>query len=184
MRWVCDPSVFVEGDGNLGDTGFGQAGLDDHFCGELHSRALLVEGVVKFAGKTSHAAINIMDGSVKPCAHHEGEHRIADPAMGPRHGAWGDFSAAGGEAAALDKIETLSDFAGEFWNFTEVVAVVGIAHENVLATGGGDATHESGSVTFGRNGDDSSSKFFCDLLGAICAAVISDDDFSRHPRFL
>ena len=63
----------MEGDGNLGDAGFGQAGLDDHLCGELHPRTLLVERVVKFAGKTAHPAINVMDGGVKPCAHHKGE---------------------------------------------------------------------------------------------------------------
>jgi hypothetical protein len=104
--------------------------------------------------------------------------------MGPRHGAWGDFSASSGEPAALDKIETLSDFAGEFWNFPEVVTVVGIAHKNVLATGGGDATHEGGSVAFSRDGDDSGAKFFCDLLGTICAAVISNDDFGFDIGFL
>ena len=84
----------------------------------------------------------------------------------------------------MDKIEALSDFTDEFWNFPEIVAVVGIAHKNVLATEGGDATHGGGSVAFSRDGDDSSAKIFCDLLGSIRTAVVGDDDFGFQAGFL
>ena len=81
-------------------------------------------------------------------------------------------------------IEAFGNFADEFWNFPKVVAVVGIAHKNVLAAGGRDATHEGGSVAFSRDGDDSGPKIFCDLLGTVRTAVIGDDDFGFHPSFL
>ncbi len=60
----------------------------------------------------------------------------------------------------------------------EVVAGVGVGHEDVLAAGGFDAGDEGGAVAADGDVDDAGAFVGGDLLGAVGAAVVGDDDFA------
>ena len=70
-----------------------------------------------------------------------------------------------------------------FGGFEEIVAVVGVAHDEVLAAGCGDAAHEGVAVAAAGDVDDASAEFASDLLGAVGAAVVADDDFAGDVVF-
>ena len=71
----------------------------------------------------------------------------------------------------------------ELGGFQEVVGVVGIAHDDVSATGGGDAAHEGVAITLVGDGDYACAKLLRDLGRTIVRAVVGDDDFAGDVGF-
>src|SRR5205814_7896068 len=122
--------------------------LDDHFGGEFHSGAALVEAVVEIFAEGAQAAVDIVYGRAEPPAGEEGEHGVAPPAVEEGHCAGEDGSAACGEAAALHEVEAFAEFVDEFGYFQDIVAVVGVAHDDELASSGGVAAREGVACSF------------------------------------
>jgi hypothetical protein len=59
----------------------------------------------------------------------------------------------------------------------EIVAVVGIAHNDVVATRCGDAPHQGISITLSFDVNDARAESFRDLDRPIGAPIVSNDDF-------
>ncbi len=82
------------------------------------------------------------------------------------------------EAVAHDEVVAFFEFGEEAGQMVEVVAGIGVGHEDVLAVGGFDAGHEGCAVAANRDGNDAGAFVGGDLLRAVGAAVVGDDDLA------
>ena len=89
-----------------------------------------------FFREASHSAVYIVYGGTEPAADEVGEHGVADVLVGPWHRTGKYSAAASGKAATLSEITPLTKCFEELRQFEEVVAVVGIGHEDVRRSGG------------------------------------------------
>src|SRR5258705_11969156 len=115
MRRVGFSAVGMKMNGDFGDFGLVEARLDDHFGGEFHSGAALVELLIEVFAEGAEAAVDVVDGGAEPAAGEEGEHGGAPPAVEGGDCAGEDGAAAGGERATLDRVG----------GFAEVLAEIG-----------------------------------------------------------
>src|SRR5262245_12799008 len=141
MRRVGLAPVWMQGDWNLADPGTTEARLYDHFGGELHTCAALLQAFIVDLREATHAAVDIVNGSLEPSPRHRGKYWIAQPAMRERHRARFYGATACRKPTALHKIVPFTKPVHKFWNFKKIVAIVGVAHDDVLAAGCRDATH-------------------------------------------
>jgi hypothetical protein len=107
------------------------AGFDDKFEGKFHARAAEVQSVEKISAKTSHAAITIPDSGSKQKVYEPTQTGIAQVFVQFGHGARFDATP---EAVPHDQIVALTQFLDKIRYFAEVVAIIGIAHDDVLAS--------------------------------------------------
>jgi hypothetical protein len=98
--------------------------------------------------------------------------------MQRRHRARLDTSAAGREPAPLHELVALPKLGHEAWDFAEVVAGVGVAHDHVPSAGGRDASHQCVAIPALGDVHDASTVGARDVRRAIRAAVVSDDHFA------
>ena len=99
--------------------------------------------------------------------------------------------AAGWQPAALHEVVPVAELLDELRHLQEVVAVVGIAHDDELAPRGGDAAYECVAVAPGGHLDDARPHAPCNVLRAIRASVVRHDDLAggaagaqRHVRLV
>ncbi len=168
-------AVGREGGGDLGHAEAGEGGFDDHLGGELHAGGAEVEGEDGVATEGTEAAVEVADGDAEEDAADGGEDGIAEIAVEWRHGAGFDGA---GEAVAHDEVVAFVEFGEEAGQMFEVVAGVGVGHEDVLAAGGFDSGDEGGAVAADGDVDDAGAFVGGDLLGAVGAAVVGDDDLA------
>src|SRR5207249_4233763 len=100
-----------------------EAGLDDHFGGEFHPCASLIEAVLEVPGEAAQAAVNVMDRRLEPPARQAREHRIAQPAVEKRHCAGQDRAATACETATLDQCVTFAQLGDDARDFAEIVGI-------------------------------------------------------------
>jgi hypothetical protein len=106
---------------------------------------------------------------------------IADIPVMPRHRSGGD--------AALEAIPHHQLVAGpqrrdEGIEIGEVVAVIGVAHDDIAAKRRLDSGRERGAVATHGDGHDPRPLTLGDLPAAVGRAVVGDDDFANDPRAL
>jgi hypothetical protein len=166
-------AVGAEHGRNFFETQPEELGLDDHLGGELHAGGAQVHPAVGFGGKGAHAAVEVADAGAEEESAKEGEGRVADVAILPGHGAGLD---AASEAVAHHEVGAGTQALQKAGDVREVVAAVGIAHEDEAAAGGGDAPAQGVAVALGGDGDDAGSVCLGDGLGTVGAAVVGDDD--------
>src|SRR5579859_40838 len=128
--------VGPEDDGNLGDAGADLAGLDDKLEGKFHSRAAQVQPVVESAAESAHAAIAIAHSRAEKEIHQPTEAGISEISVQRRHGAGLDPAA---KAIAHDEVIAAAEFIDKIRDLAEIVAVVGVAHDDVFTARSGDA---------------------------------------------
>ena len=119
--------------------------------------------------------MEVADGGFEKPAAHEAEDRVAEVAMQERHGSGSD---AAGEAVAHDEVGAIAQFGEETWDVREVVAVVGVGHEDVLAARCGDAGVERCAVSASGHENETCAVRGCDGLRAVGGTVVGDDDFA------
>ena len=91
-----------------------------------------------------------MDGArLKPVSHHRRKHRVTPPAVQERHRSGHYFSSPGRQPASLHEIVTFAQLLDEPRHLEKIVAVVGIAHDDVPAACRRDAAHQRVAVTLG-----------------------------------
>src|SRR5260370_23118053 len=146
MRSVRAAAVRMECDGNIQDPSSLQAGLDDHFRRELHSGATLPKPLVQLLREAPQPAIHVVNRRVKPMPGQEGEERIAKPTVKEGHRSGKHPPAARLQPASLDELVSLSKLVDEPRNLEKIVTIVGVAHDDVASSGGGDPPHESAPV--------------------------------------
>ena len=175
-------AVLVQRDGNLLDTETAEGSFDDHLAREFHpggAEIHFLEGVLR---ERAEAAVKIMRGAAEEQSADECESGIADPAVFPRHGAGDDFAAACGHAAAHDEIGTGAEFFDERLDLAEIVTAVGVAHDEIFSPGGFHPVAQGVAVAFFGNIDNPGTKLAGDVLRAVGAAIVRDENFAIHAR--
>ena len=95
--------------------------------------------------------------------------------MQRRHGPGRDASL---EAIADNEVATVSQLFDERHERGEVVAVVGIGHDDEPPARRRDPSHERAAVALGLDRHDARAPGLGDGLRAVCAAVVGDDDLA------
>ena len=99
------------------------------------------------------------------------QHRIAEIAVQRRHGAGLD---AAREAIAHDQFGAVAQPRHEGVERGEIIAVVGVAHDDVAAAGRGDAAEQRRAVALCGDRHDARAERVGDLLRAVGAAIVGD----------
>ena len=150
--------------------------MNHHLAGKLHASGAEVEPQDGVPAESSDAAVKIASGDIEEEPADVTEDGVAEISVERGHGSGLDLAA---EAVAHDEIVAGFELDEEAWKLAEVVARVGVGHKDVFAACGFDAGEQCGSVAADRDGDDARAFVGGDLLGAIGASVVGDDDFPR-----
>jgi len=84
------------------------------------------------------------------------------------------------ETVADDQVVTGAEAVDEGVNAAEVIGVVGVAHDDEAALGGGDTGADSGTVAARLGNDDAGPGGLSQFLRAVRATVVGDDDLPGH----
>src|SRR5262249_1747506 len=128
VRRVRLSAVRVKCNRHFGDPGPVQARFDDHLGGKLHPGASLIQGLVVGLRKAPQSTVETVHWRAEPAPGKPRKSRVAEPPVKRRHCARNHGTAAGRQAAALDKIESLAELVQELGRLRKVVAVVSVAH--------------------------------------------------------
>ena len=172
------PAVGMQRNRDFADLRAGEARLDDHFGGELHARAPLIQTLVQRLREAAETAVDVVDRCAEPSTRDAREQRVAKPAMQPRHRARQHASSAGPEPAPLHELVAGAQPLDELRQLAEVVAVVGISHDHEPAACRRDAAHEGGAVTLVGHEHHSRAGVARDGDGVVRTAVVGDDDLA------
>ena len=88
------------------------------------------------------------------------------------------------EPIAHYEIVAVAQFFQKARNIAKIVAAIWIAHDDVLAMGGSDTTHQSASVATSMDIYDSRSHSSSDLRRSVSASIVSYDDFAANVLIL
>ena len=153
-----------------------QRRLDHHLARELHAWALELEVEHRLAREAAQAAMEVADRDLEEQPADEGEHRIAEIAVQGGHGALCDAAL---EPVAHDQVRAVAQLCDHGVQVLEIVAVVGVAHDDVLAAGGRDAADQGRAVAALGHGDQARAVRLGDGLGAVGGAVVGDQHLAR-----
>ena len=128
---------------HLGDAQAADRRLHHHFAGEFHPRRLQIERQDGAAVEAAQAAVEIAARAAEEDAADRRQHGVAEVAVQLRHGAGHDAAL---EAVAHDQLVSRAKLRDEIVKPAEIVAVVGIAHDDVTAARGMDAAAQRAAV--------------------------------------
>src|SRR5687767_12606631 len=87
------------------------------------------------------------------------------------------------QSTALHKVEALAQLFDELVYLQKIVTVVRVSHDYKLAPCGGNAAHQGAAVALLFYRDEARSQASCDVLRAVSATVIRDNDFTSNIMF-
>ena len=122
--------------------------------------------------------MEIMGGAAEEESADEGEGRVTDPSVFPRHGAGDDFSTACWHTAPHDEVGAGAEFLDEGFDLGEVITEIGVAHDEESSMGGIHSVAEGVAVAFFGNIDNAGTELAGYVLGSVGAAVVGDEDFA------
>jgi hypothetical protein len=134
-----------------------------------------VEGQDRLSVECPQAAVEVAGLALEEQPPDEAEHGVAEVAVQRGHRARGDAAL---EPVAHDQVGAVAQVGEEGAQGPEVVGVVAVTHRDVRRAGGADAAHQRVAVALGVDEDDPRSGRGGQLLAAVRAAVVGDDDLS------
>src|SRR6266446_972945 len=182
MRLAGTP-IFVQGDRDLGHAHFLKGRFHHHLGGELHSGARQVHFQKRLLAQRAQPAMEIVRRAFEKQAAQERQHRIADPAMFPRHRAFHDAPLASRHPAAHHQFVALLQFLDERRDASEIVTIIRIPDDDPSAERRAHAAAQRRAVTSLANIDNSRSGAARDFLGAIATSVVGDHQLARDRQF-
>src|SRR5258705_1452337 len=132
MRTTAAP-VGVEGRRHLSNLQLSNCRLDDHFARKLHAGGLKIQVKDGATFETSQTAMEIAARATKEQSANPRQQRIADVAVEKRHRAWANPTA---EPVSHHQLIAVPQLFDKIVEGGEVVAVITVAHDNVLAVCG------------------------------------------------
>jgi hypothetical protein len=163
MGWAR-PAVRIEGRGHFGDSHPEERGAYHHLGREFHSGGAKVHAAESFSRKAAESAMKIPRGAAEKQAADGTENGIADVAVFPRHRAGPD---AAEKAVSHHDVVALAKLCNQGGEGAEVLAVIGVAHDDVPALCGDRGVINGRSVAANRNIDHTSAMPFGDFDGTI-----------------
>jgi hypothetical protein len=122
--------------------------------------------------------MKIVGGAAEEEATDECQNWVADPAVFPGHGARDDLSPASWHAAAHDEVGAGAELFDEGFDFSEVVAEIGVTHDEESSVGGFHSGAEGVAVAFFGDIDNVGAELAGYVLGSVGAAIVGDEDFA------
>src|SRR6267378_3376215 len=180
MRRSSTP-VRMQDDRHFRDAPSRERCLHDELARELHSGRPQMKRCNRFAIKAAQPAVEIADLGAKQQLADEAQHRVAEVSVKQRHGAFADAAA---KAVAHHQRIAFAQLAYEGIEAAEVVAVVRIAHDDVAAARGGDASCQRRTVAAPGDFDNAGPGTLRHEPRAVDRSVVGDQHFSINPRAL
>ncbi len=174
MRWPV-PAIGRQGRRYFADFLFAQARLDHHLAGELHAGRREIQTLVGVLAEATQATMRILDRRAEKEVQDAGKDRVADVAVHPRHGSGQNASL---EAIAHHQLVAPAQLLDKGRQPREVVGIVGVAHDDVLAQGGRDPSLQSATVTLALDVDHARPLVAGQLLRTVGAAIVGHDDLT------
>ena len=128
---------------------------------------------------SAHPAVGVRDLDAEEEVEHPGQDRVPDEAVEKRHGVAVDRSL---EAGAHDQVVALLEPVDERAELLQRVGLVGVSHDDVLASRLLEPGQIRAAVAAAMLGDDPRSVLGGGLGRAIDGAVVHDQDLSRATR--
>jgi len=136
--------------GHLVDSHFEECGFHHHLAGEFHAGGAKVHELVRRLAEAAQTAMEVSAGGFEKQAPDAGENGIPEILVQGWHGT--GLNAAQ-EAIAHHQLTSLAQFLQQSRHISEVVAAVGIAHDDISAARGADPAHQGTAVSFARDAD-------------------------------
>ena len=168
-------AVRRQGGRDLGDAQVLQRGLDNHFACELHAgrgQAQILHGPTTEAAQPT---VKVAGPAAEEQPTDAGQHRVSQVAMQRRHGARLDAAL---EPVAHHQIVAFAQFFDEGIERAEIVAVVGVGHDDVAASRRGDAAEQSAAIALARDRDHARTQGLGNFPGAVRAAVVGNQNLA------
>ena len=102
--WRTRASILVQGHRHFGDAEVEKLGFYHHFRGKFHAGRPQVQHIKGAAAEPAHPAVEIVARTLEEEPSDKCQHRIANPAVFPRHGPFGNRSSSCGHPATHDQI--------------------------------------------------------------------------------
>src|ERR1700676_57299 len=160
--------------GNLRNAKAEGGRLDDHLIGVFHSLCAQPQLLDHLSAKRPKTAIDIPNRRLKKQPGYRREDGVAQILMQRRHGPRQDSAF---EAIPHYQVVTFPQFVDKQVGLREVVAVVGIAHQDVAASRCSDASAQCAPVAAYLNRNYARPVCCRNLLRSVRAAVIAADHF-------
>src|SRR5262249_20666284 len=137
-------------------------GLNDHLESKLHARRIQLERENLFSAEAAQSTIKIIERDIEKSFSKKRQQRITDKAVKCRHRTWSDSTQ---ETIADNEIVSVLEFGHEPVEFEEVITVIAVTHDDVLAAGHFYPGAKRVPIAPGRDRDDRSSERFGDARG-------------------
>src|SRR5579883_2648017 len=173
--------VGPQDDGYLRDSRANLRGLDHELEREFHARAAHIQAVVYRSREASHPAITVSDARAEQRIQERRQSGVAEISVQERHRAGLDTPK---EAITHHQVIALAKLLDEIRHFAEVVAVIGIAHDDVGSAASCNSRLQRGAIAARLDSNHPGSVSFRDFNRAVGRAVVSDDDLAAQPGFL
>ena len=160
---------------DLDDVELVQRRLHNHFACEFHAGCSQIKFKDCVATKATQAAVKIFDGAPEEHTTDCGQNRIAEITVQRWHRTGLD---AAGESVTHDEIGSATKRFDEWAQVGEVVAVIGVAHDDEPALCVGDAGGECSAVSPNRDINHPCAFGSGDVLRTVSAPVVGDDDLA------
>src|SRR5690242_11367171 len=132
-------AVRGEGGGHLSYLQTHEAGFDHHFAGKLHAGSAQAQCFVTGFAEAAQPAVILTALAMEKQPSHERQHRILQITVHERHGA--GLNAPGKTVAHYQRM-TGAQLRQETRYMPEVIAVIGVTHDQITATSSADAPRE------------------------------------------
>ena len=169
------PAVDRKRGRHLGDGEPVERGAHHHLAGELHAGGPQVQREDGVAAQAAQAAMEIADAGAEEHPPDQAEHGIAEIAVQERHGAGRD---AAGKAVAHHEVGAFAQLGEKQLEAGEIVAVVGVAHDDEAAARRGDPGPQRRAVAALGHRDDAGAARQRIFHRAVARAVVRDQDFA------
>jgi hypothetical protein len=87
------------------------------------------------------------------------------------------------EPVAHHQVGTVTELLNKWQQAGEIIGIIGVTHDDVFAASGPNSAHQRVAVPLGVDVHDSGSGLPRELLRAVRAAVVGDQDFPVDPVF-
>ena len=173
------PSCFVERRRHFGDAKADKRCLDHHLRGEFHPRGLQIEAVECFTRQGSQPTMEITGRRMEEQPADRRQHGIAQVPVHPRHRAGSNATE---EAVPHHEVRPFPHFLDERIKPREVVAVVGVAHDDVAAARFEKSVIQRGTIAAHWHIDDAGPCVQRNALRSVSGSVVCDQDFGDQPE--
>ncbi len=150
-------SIRGEGGRDFENTQLEDCGLDHHLGGKLHAGGAQVHTLESVFAKSAKAAVKISYRAMEKEASDPGQGGIPEILVQRRHGIL--LNAAAKPVPHYD-VGARPQLLQESRDMGEVVAFVGVSHDNVFAGSGGDAAHQGAAISLALHPYDPGAKLF------------------------